>query len=73
MKIIAVAFVLTGFLTITLASPLRYRESEEREALLQTLLRDIEMAGELGLVCNNYYLLTFAHFVRYNAMKVVQF
>ena len=47
MKIIAVAFVLTGFLIITLASPLRYRESEEREALLQMLLRNVLMGGKL--------------------------
>lgn len=42
MKIISVAFVLTGLLTIALASPLRYRESNEKDlALLQMLLRNI--------------------------------
>ena len=47
MKIILVAFVLTGLLTISLASPLStYRESEEREALLQTLLRSFLIGGK---------------------------
>ena len=44
MKIISVAFVFTGLLTIALASPLRYREPDEKEALLQILLTN---AGKL--------------------------
>ena len=41
MKTISVAFVLTGLLAVTLAYPLRNRESEEREALVQMLLRNL--------------------------------
>ena len=41
MKTISVAFVLTGLLAVTVAYPLRNRESEEREALVQMLLRNL--------------------------------
>ena len=45
MRIISVAFVFTGLLTIALASPLRNGESEERDALLQMLLRNALIDG----------------------------
>ena len=41
MKTVSVAFVLTGLLAVTLAYPLRNTESEEREALVQMLLRSL--------------------------------
>ena len=57
MKIISVAFVLTGLLTIALASPLRYRESDEKDlGLLQMLLRNIGKLHKNNLWVKLIYL-----------------